>query len=117
MVFAVAVVLLGLFLYSMVQTAAQTYQLRQAERELYHEVVRLRAERAELEGLLAYTQSDEYIEAFARQQFGLVRPGETLVEVDAPPVPRHQQLRPGERWWQALFGSRARELQERLAED
>jgi cell division protein FtsB len=117
MVFAVAVVLLGLFLYSMVQTAAHTYQLRQTERELYHEVVRLRAERAELEGLLAYTQSDEYIEAFARQQFGLVRPGEILVEVDAPPAPRDQQLRPGERWWHVLFGSRAHELRDELAEE
>ena len=117
MVFAVAVVLLGLFLYSMVQTAAHTYQLRQSERELHQEVARLRAEQAELEGLLAYTQSDEYIEAFARQQFGLVRPGEVLVEVDAPATPRGQQLRPGERWWHVLFGSRARELQEQFADE
>jgi cell division protein FtsB len=108
MVLAVAVVLLGLFLYAMVQTAAQSFTLRQSERELFAEVVELRTEHAELEGLLAYLQSDEYIEAFARQQFGLVFPGETLVEIDAPPAPEEQR-RAGERWWQILFGSRAHE--------
>jgi cell division protein FtsB len=109
MVLAVAVLLLGLFLYAMVQTAAQSYSLRQSERELYEEVLRLRHEHAELEGLLTYLQSDEYVEAFARQQFGLVRPGEILVEVDAPPALRDER-RPGERWWQWLFGSRAHEV-------
>ncbi len=108
MVLVVAVVLLGLFLYAMAQTAAQSYSLRQAERELYSEVIQLRTEHAELEGLLSYLQSDEYIEAFARQQFGFVQPGETLVEIDAPPAPTTER-RAGERWWQYLFGSRAHE--------
>ena len=104
MVFAVAVLLLGLFLYAAVQTAAQSYRLRQHEREVFTMVQALRQQRAELQGLLTYLKSEESIEAFARQQFGLVRPGEILVQVDAPaspPVPR----RPGEKWWEALFGT------------
>ncbi len=103
MVFAVALLLLGLFLYAAVQTAAQSYRLRQHEREVFAQVQDLRQERAELQGLFAYLKSDEYTEAFARQQFGLVKPGEILVQIDAPPAPPVQR-RPGERWWESLFG-------------
>ncbi|GMU40272.1 MAG: hypothetical protein AMXMBFR23_11380 [Chloroflexota bacterium] len=108
MVLVVALLLIGLFLYAMVQTAAQSYRLRATERDLFLEVQSLREQRAELEGLLAYLNSDEYVEAFARQQFGLVKPGETLVEVDAPPGAT-QGVQPGQRWWEALFGAGVRE--------
>jgi len=104
MVMAVALLLLGLFVYAGIQTAAQSYRLRQHERDVFVRVQELRAQRAELQGLLTYLKSDEYVEAFARQQFGLVKPGEILVQVyapTAPPVPR----RPGEKWWEALFGT------------
>jgi cell division protein FtsB len=102
-VFAVALLLLSLFAYAALQTAADTYRLRQDERRLVAEVQALRDQRAELHGLLTYLQSDEYVEAFARQQFGLVRPGEVLVEVEAPPAQKPQRS-PGQRWWEALFG-------------
>lgn len=103
MVFAVAVLLLALFLYAAAQTAADAYRLRQEERAMLVEVQDLRDQRAELDGLRRYLQSDEYIEAFARQQFGLVKPGETLVQVDAPPAPQEQRGA-GEKWWETLFG-------------
>jgi cell division protein FtsB len=102
MVLTLALLLLGLFAYAFMQTAAQSFRLREAERDLFLEVQDLRAQRAELEGLATYLESDEYIEAFARQQFGLVKPGETLVEVDAPP-PGDGVRTPGQRWWEALF--------------
>jgi hypothetical protein len=38
----------------------------------------------------------------ARSQFGLVRPGETAVVVDAPPAATPTTT-PGERWWESLF--------------
>lgn len=104
MVFAVALLLSGLFVYAGVQTAAQAYRLRQHEREVFVRVQDLRQQRTELRGLLTYLKSDEYIEAFARQQFGLVKPGEILVQVDAPAAPPVQR-RPGEKWWEALFGT------------
>jgi cell division protein FtsB len=107
MVLAIALLLLGLFLYAGAQTAVQSYRLRQHEREVFVNVQDMRQQRAELQGLLAYLRSDEYIEAFARQQFGLVKPGEVAVQVDTPlppPVPR----RPGEKWWEALFGTTQR---------
>ena len=103
MVLGVAVLLLGLFLYAAVQTAAKSYRLRQHEREVFMQVQDLRQERAELQGLLTYLKSDEYTESFARQQFGLVKPGEILVQVDAPPAAPVQR-RPGQQWWESLFG-------------
>ena len=105
MVLTLAILLLGLFAYAFLQTAAQSYRLRESERLLFQEVQELRQQRAELEGLAAYLESDEYVEAFARQQFGLVKPGETLVIVDAPT--ESAQRLPGERWWEALFDTAA----------
>jgi len=102
MVLTIAVLLLGLFAYAFLQTAAQSFRLRESERALFAEVQTLRQQHAELEGLAAYLESDEYVEAFARQQFGLVKPGETLVLVDAPTTSGATR-RPGERWWEALF--------------
>lgn len=106
MVLTLALLLLALFAYAFLQTAAQSYRLREAERALILEVQQLEQRRAELEGLSAYLESDEYIEAFARQQFGLVKPGETLVEVDAP-AGVSDVRNPGERWWEALFDTSA----------
>ncbi|MQC18434.1 MAG: hypothetical protein DWG80_05095 [Chloroflexi bacterium] len=102
MVLTLAVLLLGLFAYAFLQTAAQSYRLRESERILFDEVQVLRQQHAELEGLAAYLESDEYVEAFSRQQFGLVKPGETLVVVDAPTSSASERV-PGERWWEALF--------------
>lgn len=102
MVLAVALLLLGLFLYAMGQTAVQAHRLGQRERDVFAEVEQLRHQQAELQGLLTYLKSDEYIEGFARQQFGYVKPGETLVEVTAPAAQKEQR-RPGERWWEAAF--------------
>lgn len=109
MVLAIALLLLGLFLYAMAQTAVQAHRLGQEERQVFAEVEQLRRQRAELQGLLTYLKSDEYVEGFARQQFGYVKPGETLVEVTAPVVQREQR-RPGERWWEAAFDVSAADL-------
>lgn len=103
MVLTIAVLLLGLFLYAMAQTAVQSVRLRQHERDLFTEVETARQRQAELQGLITYLESDEYIEAFARQQFHYVRPGEILVDVDAPRAPDVKRT-PGERWWEAVFG-------------
>ena len=103
MVLAVAALLLGLFLYATAQTATQTYRLHNQRRDLDHEVAELRLQKAELAGLREYVRSDEYIEYVARSQLGLVRPGETAVVVAAPAAPPPQR-KPGERWWQTLFG-------------
>ena len=103
MVIVVALLLMGLFLYAAYQTAAQNHRLQIQERALHAEIADLRQQHAELQGVAAYIESDEYIEAFARSEFGLVFPGETAFEVEAPAVPPAER-RPGERWWESLFG-------------
>lgn len=105
MVFAVAALLLGLFLYAGVQTASHTFRLQSEVDDLQVEVYDLRVQRAELEGLREYLRSDEYVEAVARAEFGLVRAGETAVVVDAAgdDHPERPTREPGQRWWEALF--------------
>jgi cell division protein FtsB len=103
MVIVVALLLMGLFVYAAFQTAVQSQRLQQQERALRADIAELQVRNAELTGLSEYIASDEYIESFARQKFGLVMPGETVVEVDAPPVPPAQRT-PGQRWWESLFG-------------
>ncbi len=102
MALVVAMLLLGLFLYAAVQTATQRQQLRVQDRELRTEITELRLQHAELEALSNYLSSDEYIEAFARDRFGLVFPGEIAVVVQAE-EPEPEDRQPGERWWQELF--------------
>ena len=101
-VLTIAMLLLGLFLYSAAQTATQTYRLHAERRVLVHQVDELRRQQAELQGLREYLASDEYLEGVARTQFGLVRPGEIAVVVDGPTRPLPERM-PGQRWWEALF--------------
>jgi cell division protein FtsB len=101
-VLAVASLFLCLFAYSALQTAAQTYRLHEQRRLLVHDVDELRRQKAELQGLKEYLGSDEYLETVARTQFGLVRPGERAILVDAPTRPPPARTA-GQRWWEALF--------------
>jgi len=101
-VLALALVLITLFIYASAQTAGRSHQLRQQQQALALEVAELRDDQAELTGLLHWIQTDEYAEQLAREQFGLARPGEMIVAVDAPSEqPRAQ--RAGEDWWELLF--------------
>ena len=100
---AVALLLLALYVYAAIQTAQNAYRLREAGRTLQGELYDLRRQHVELEGLRDYLGSDEYVEAVARERFGLVRPGEFAVVIDAP-ASSAPEREPGQRWWEALFG-------------
>jgi cell division protein FtsB len=103
MVLAIALLLVALFAYAAVQTAAQSYALSEERHRLELELWELRRQHSELEGLVAYLGSEEYVEGVARQQLGLVREGEIAVLIDAP-EDAGKRREPGERWWEALFG-------------
>lgn len=100
-VFPMVALLLALFGYAALQTATQSYRLAEERLVVEAEIHELRTRQAELEGLREYLLSDEYVEAVARSEFGLVYPGETQVVVDAPAADEGRE--PGERWWEALF--------------
>ncbi|MBN1922041.1 MAG: septum formation initiator family protein [Anaerolineae bacterium] len=72
---------------------------------------------ATLQAQLEYVQSDAYIEAWAQEQAGMARPGETLVvplaatmtPTPTPPPEITPNVSPQTQpfwvqWWQALFG-------------
>ncbi len=100
--FPLVALLLALFGYAALQTAAQNHRLAEERRAVQIEIHELRVRQAELEGLREYLLSDEYVEAVGRSHFGLAYPGETVVDIDAP-APDDTGRQPGERWWEVLF--------------
>ena len=102
MVLAVVFVLLAFFIFSTIKTAAQSYELRQQHSELSYDINRLQTKKDILQGLDNYLMTDEYIEAFAREYYGLTYPGETSVEIIAiEPLTNNRNI--GEAWWEPIF--------------
>lgn len=84
---------------------------------LQGEITLLRQRQTELHGRIAYLRSDAYIESAAREQLGLIKPGETAVIVvveerqepaarTVAPAPSTRDLSYPDRWRDALFGQR-----------
>ena len=107
---------LGL-LVAVVVTAAGIFPFRQimAERRTVaaaqETLLALRAENGLLADEVAALQTDAEVERLAREQFGLVRPGESAYVVVVPegeevvePEPEPTLVRAGERpWWRDLW--------------
>jgi cell division protein FtsB len=98
------VIAAGYLTFSAGNNLANSFRLVNEEQRLEGEVADLQAELAQLEQVHEYLRSDEYVEFMARRVFGLVKPGEKLVIVDAPqpPPPTDEELRDLS-WWQRLF--------------
>ncbi|MFH1331239.1 MAG: septum formation initiator family protein [Actinomycetota bacterium] len=102
-----------------VVTAAGIFPFRQiiADRRsvalAQDKLLAMRVENAHLEAAVAVLQTDEEVERLAREQFGLVRPGEISYVVVAPhgeeeaaavAEPEPTLIRPGEQpWWRDLW--------------
>ncbi len=85
--------------------AVRSYQLHQREGRLRGEVQELQARYDRLQALKDYLNSDEYVEAAAREQLGLVREGETgFVAISSQPArtPGPDDPHP-ELWWDVLI--------------
>jgi cell division protein DivIC len=92
------------FLVTTALGAARSYQLHQREGSLRSEIQELQSRYERLDALRAYLNSDEYIEAAAREQLGLVREGETgiiAIAAQPSPTPSPDDPRP-ELWWDVL---------------
>ena len=105
MVLAVSFVVIVYLLIGAGGSAVNYFQLADEEEVLRRQVLEQHRLERELEQIREYLRTDEYVEFMARRVFGLVKPGEKLVIVKAPPaedadVPREE----GRRWWQDLFG-------------
>jgi cell division protein DivIC len=102
---AVTALVVAYFLVGGAFNAIRSSQLRQQENQLRAEIHDLQERHQELSALREYLDSDEYIEAVAREQLGLVRRGETgIVAIPTQPSPAPQ---PGEEkpelWWDILI--------------
>ena len=93
------------FLVTAALGAVRSYQLHQREGRLHSEIRELQIRYERLESLREYLNSDEYIEAAAREQLGLVRNGETgiiAIASQPSPTPAPDAPRP-ELWWDVLI--------------
>lgn len=93
------------FLITAVLGGVRSYQLHQREDRLRAEIQELQTRYERLEALKGYLNSDEYIEASAREQLGLVRDGEIgfiAISSQPSPTPAAGESRP-ELWWDVLI--------------
>lgn len=105
MILAAALVAIVYLLYTAGGSAVDYYRLSDDEQRLADEVAELHGQEQQLQQIREYLRSDEYVEFMARRVFGLVKPGETLVIVKAPPAPVDgSEPSPSRTWWQELFG-------------
>ncbi len=93
------------FLVTGAVNAVRSHQLRQEEGRVRAEIEQMQARYQRLEALRDYLNSDEYIEAVAREQLGLVREGETgFVAISTVPPPAANPDAPQpELWWDVLI--------------
>ena len=99
---AATLIATGYLLFSAGTNLIHSYRLAGDEARLRDQVEELRLQQEQLQQIRDYLRTDEYVEFMARRVFGLVKPGENLVVVDAPeaaPAP----AAPGLTWWQRLF--------------
>lgn len=64
--------------------AVQGYEMKQEAKAVQQRVDELKKENRDLAGQLDYYKSDEYIEKVAREELGLVRPGDVPVVIVSP---------------------------------
>jgi cell division protein DivIC len=112
-----------LFVYSAYSIGDRWYQgyvLTQQEEAIRADVLRLREENLRLQRALAEARSDAGIESIAREQLGLVKPGDTAIQIEGPapagaavvglqatPAPQAQPTREKPGWLRfldAIFG-------------
>ncbi|MBI2848824.1 MAG: septum formation initiator family protein [Chloroflexi bacterium] len=102
--------------FSTGKKALDAYSLNQQANEIRRQIDALKARYTDLQNQVQYFQSEEYVEKAAREQFGLVKPGDVAVVVVAPkPVPSlkdekaasHSPQSPPnwQLWWGFLLGT------------
>ena len=104
-VLAVTALVVAYFLVGGAFNVIRSQQLRDQESQLRAEIQDLQQGHRELQALQRYLNSDEYIEAVAREQLGLVRKGEigiVAIPTQPSPTPKPGATEP-ELWWDVLI--------------
>ena len=77
--------LMGYAGYTVADRWYQGYQLSQEEAALRTDIIRLREENLKLQAELKDVRGDAFIEGVAREQLGLVKPGDRAIVLVGPP--------------------------------
>jgi len=101
----------AVLLFATAEKAAHSYRMAQQAEQVRLEVETLKQRNLELQREIVASRSDAAIEAVARQELGLVRPGDKAVVIVAPspaPAPSPTPLppptpRPAWEQWGAYF--------------
>lgn len=99
--FAATVALVGWVVYSGVEGLLQSNSLEARIAETQEEIAALQCEADQLAAMVAWLESDEYVERTAREDLGLVRPAEEAFAVHAPPREGLSIVRSP--WWANLL--------------
>jgi cell division protein FtsL len=113
-----AVLVVPLLLYALVATgqkALDNYRLNQESDALRGEIAALRANNVDLQHQIEDSRTDAAIETIARQQLGLVKPGDHPLVLVSPPPPLAAPSAAAEapapppkpvwqQWWDYFFG-------------
>lgn len=103
--FISSLLLVGFVVYSGVEGLLQANSLDSRIIETRAEIVELQRDADQLAALVAWLDSDAYIERIAREDLGMVRPGEEAFGVHAP---RRGQLEINRSpWWANLLPEEA----------
>lgn len=82
----------------------RSHQLSQEESSLQSQIGEFESRYERLVALEQYLESDEYIEAIAREQLGLVKPGETaFIAIPTQPSPALEEGAATDLWWEVLI--------------
>jgi len=113
---AVMLVFIGLLVVNFVGQVIQSAGLEARRSELEAEVAQMQAANSVIEGGVAFTESDVYVERVAREQLGYAREGETVMlprlvapaaAAAAAPALETPFITPTmpnwQLWWRALF--------------
>jgi cell division protein FtsB len=104
LVLLVTVIVTAYLTFSAGHNLLNSYRLANDEGRLQRQVDGLQTEFDQLQQVRDYLRSDEYVEYMARRVFGLVKPGENLVIIDAPHAESPESSQSDdEKWWQRLF--------------
>lgn len=94
----------GYFFVSAADSFIASSRISEEEAQLRQQIAALESRQERLLQIRDYLRMDEYVEFMAQRVFGLARPGETLVIVDAPAAEAAADEGRGLTWWEQLFG-------------
>ena len=103
-VFGITALIVVYFLFIFAGSRFRAEQVNSQRSQLQEEIAGMQSRYDQLQTLEEYLQSDEYVEKVAREQLGLVKPGETgivILPTEPSPTPAPGSV-PAANWWDTI---------------